>query len=712
MRKYFLIFIGLFLGQLAIAQAPESFDKLRANVADFLTQSDPHFANNQVPQAWQDQSAVIIAQKTMFTFDQRTSFRLLGASKKSVVILEKERRKIKLLDQSSVTLFSELYYDGSDVNNGFDGKIIKADGKIIALELEKAVLVEDEENVPGVFRSYTSAGGERFYKVPVNNLEIGDIIDYAYQVNNIAGTYSNLLEFTPIYYPCHRQFGVMHQQFEVKLDNNTYLNHRAVNGAPSFAERNEAGNNIYTWEDANRPIIKQQSFLNSFLQLPMVKFQIVYSSKEDARNLFILDRSELKTDLNATELTKKAAIILQSAQGSTAQIFPQIRYHLQKMDVMDVSEEEYIKSCYYVMRHNYALGDRKISGQVFVNTMQQLMRLRKIESQIGVTASRYTTHIKDIIFRSELEWFIKIKGKLIFPPTAMSNLYDMPASMQGVEAYMIPTDKGGLATAITLPVIPLAENKSSFNYQVSLSAANIDHLVVTSKQEHLQNNRDGHIDKVMTYELYQFEDWKTYGGWDDKEAMPPAQQDQLNTEISKYRAEGRKLKPIFMENQLKGEFDDVVSYQRFHLLQDGRSLRKPALIFQEDFTVGDMVQHAGKSLLVKLPGFLTSQLQLTDEQRVRQYDADLSTARTLQYQIQFNVPAGYNVLGLEDLNKQVDNETGSFTSSAALENNVLTIKATKIYKVTYVKKEDWPKMLEWIDAAYGFSQKRVLLRKI
>jgi hypothetical protein len=357
------------------------------------------------------------------------------------------------------------------------------------------------------------------------------------------------------------------------------------------------------------------------------------------------------------------------------------------------------------------LGDREIPGQVFVNTMQQLMKARKIESQIGVTASRYTTHIKDIIFRSELEWFIKIKGKLIFPPTAMSNLYDMPANLQGVEAYMIPTDKGALATSETLPVVPFSDNKSSFNYQVSFNAANIDQLVVTSQQEHFQNNRDGHINKVMTYELYQFEDWRTYGGWDDKEAMRPEQQDQLNAEISKYRAEGRKLKPIFMENQLKEEFDDVVSYQRFHLSQDGRSIRKPALIFQEDFTVGDMVQHAGKSLLVKLPGFLTNQLQLTDEQRVRQYDADLRTARTLQYQIQFNVPAGYNVLGLEDLNKQVDNETGSFTSSATLENNVLTIKATKIYKKIYVKKEDWPKMLEWIDAAYGFSQKRILLRK-
>lgn len=710
MRSFILALAAICTVQVAEAQSSEPFDKLRANVAQFLQQADPVFANAQIPADWQNQSAVIIAQKTTFSFDQRTSFRLLGAAKKSVIILERERRKIKLLDQSAVTLFSELYYDGGDANNGFDGKVIKADGKVIPLELEKSVSVEGDDGVPGIFKSYTSTGDERFYKVPVNGLEIGDIIDYAYQVNNVAGTYGNFLEFTPIYYPCHRQYSVMKQQFEVKLDNNTYLNHRAVNGAPAFTERSEGGYNIYNWEDGNRPIIKQQVFLNSYLQLPMVKFQIVYSSREDARNLFILDRNELKRDLTAAELSKKATGLLQSAQGSASQIIPSVRYHLSKMEVLDASEDEYIKACYYVLRHIFSVRRNELPGAAFASTMQQLMKMRRIDVQVGVTASRYTTSIKDIIFKSELEWFIKVKDKFIFPPNAMSNLADIPPSMQGIAAYLLPTGTGE-ATAITLPIVPHTDNVSNFNYQVSMSAANPDHLVVTSMQEHLRNNRDGNIGKAMTYEIYQFDDWKTYGGWDDTEAMRPEQQDQLNADISKYRAEGRKLKPQFMETQLKDEFSDVISYQRFQLTQDGRNMRKPALIYHEDFTLGDMVLHAGKSLLIKLPEFLTNQLQLTDEQRNRQYDADMRNLRTYNYIIQFTVPAGYKVLGLEELNLQKENETGAFISSATLANNVVTIKTSKMYKQLLVKKEDWPKVMEWVDAAYAFSQKKILLRK-
>ena len=42
----------------------------------------------------------------------------------------------------------------------------------------------------------------------------------------------------------------------------------------------------------------------------------------------------------------------------------------------------------------------------------------------------------------------------------------------------------------------------------------------------------------------------------------------------------------------------------------------------------------------------------------------------------------------------------------------LNILVKKHYKQTTVKKEDWPKLLEMLDAAYNFSQKKVLLKKL
>jgi hypothetical protein len=695
----------------AFAQGPEIFEKLRTNVADFLNQNDPDFSTKEIPSGWNKQSAVIMAQKTFIGFDQRTSFKLLGANKKNVYILEKERRRIKLLDQNAVNTFSELYFDAGDKDNGFDGKITKADGQVIPLELEKAVRVEEESAVPGLFKSYTGRGGHRFYKVPVNNLEIGDIIDYAYQVNNDAGTYGSFIEFDPVYYACYRTYSVMSQKFEIKLDKTTFLNSRSVNGAPEFKESTSGEYNLYVWEDQKREKIKNQIFLNEYLQLPMIKFQIVYSNTENAKNLFIGNRGELKTKLTEAELTKKASAMFGGAMAQANIELQRALFHLKKMDVMQSKEDVYILACYYVLRHNYSLGDRNMSGALFAAMMKQLLAQRRIETNVGVTASNQLTRPEDIIFRSEVEWFVELNGKYIFAPTAMSHINDIPLWAQGNTAFILPKGKETTVESVTIPIVPYTDNISQYQFNVTMDPTNKDQLLVKAKHTFKGNNRLANSDKVLYYELYQPEDWRTYGGWDDKEAMNNAQQESLSEQISKYKAEARKIKPKFMEDQLKQDFDDVIKYDRFRLVQDGRHMRKQELIFEEDYTLGEMVLYAGKSILVKLPGFLTNQLKLSGEERIRNYDAYLGVQKSFDYQIKFTVPTGYKVLGLKELNQLVENETGSFKSEAKLENGIVTIQAVKTYKQSKVSREDWPKMLEWIDAANNFSKQKILLRQ-
>jgi hypothetical protein len=447
------------------------------------------------------------------------------------------------------------------------------------------------------------------------------------------------------------------------------------------------------------------------MQFPMIKFQIVYSNTENAKNLFIGNRGELKNKLTPEELTKKAKTMLTSAEAYANQQIPTVNMHLKKMDVTDVKIENYIVACYYVLRHNYALGDDDMSGSLFAAMMKQLLARKGIESKVGVTASNRLTKIEDIIFRREVEWFLELNGKYLFAPTAVSHINDIPAWAQGSTAYFIPKDKETVAEPIVLPVVPFSDNVTQYSYDVLMNATNTDVLMVKAKHSHKNNNRVANSDRLLYYELYQIEDWKTYGGWDDKETLTAAQQENLDGQITRYKAEARKLKPKFMEEKLKEEFSEVIKYDRFRLVQDGRHMKKQELIYEEDYTLGEMVQYAGKSMLVKLPGFLTNQLKLTGEERTRLYDAYLNTQRSYQYQVKFTVPVGYKVSGLADMNQVVDNETGRFESTAKLENGVVMITATKTYKDAFVEKAKWPLMLEWIDAAYNFSQKKILLRQ-
>jgi hypothetical protein len=45
-------------------------------------------------------------------------------------------------------------------------------------------------------------------------------------------------------------------------------------------------------------------------------------------------------------------------------------------------------------------------------------------------------------------------------------------------------------------------------------------------------------------------------------------------------------------------------------------------------------------------------------------------------------------------------------TKATIEGNVLKLNIKKIYEQTKIKKEDFNKMLEFLDAAYNFSQRK------
>jgi len=689
----------------------EQLNKLRQNVQSFLEENDDSFANNSIPVNWENQSAVIIAQKTTMFFDQKTSFRLFGKNDRKVIILEKERRKIKLLDNSAVETFSELYFDMTDAANGFDGKVIKADGKVEKLDLSRAIVVEDDGDVPGLFKSYTQSGVKRYYKVPVNGLQPGDILDYAYVANNDATLRDNYMEFVPVYYQCHRTYSTMKQAFEIKLDPNTFLCSKSMNGAPEFVEKEQGEFNVYSWEDRSREKLKDQNFVNEYLLLPMMKFQIVFSSKENAGNLFIGNRGELKTTFTPEELGKKLGAMYTANNSSyNNALLAQVKYHLKKMDALAYKDDDFIKACYYIIRHVSLMNDLRISSGSFAYVLKKLMDEQKIPCSIMVTAANNLTALKDVIFRSELEWFIKVKDKYVFVSNNMSNLYDMPTYVQGNTAYNVALGKVTTIEPATLPVATVQDNGLDYVMEASLDVAT-ENLNVTSSQEYRGNSRDRQINTALTYENFIPMDWKTYGGYDELDELPEIRRDALNERISKYRKEGQRLKPLYMERELKREYPEVIKYNAFRLLQDGRSFKKPELKYTEEYQLGDFVRHAGKSLLVSIPSLASHQLQIKGDERNRQYDIDVRYARQVKWTINFAIPAGYNVLGLEDLQNKIDNETGSFISTASLQAGKLVIVATKTYKQPRIGKSNWASMLQWIDAAYNFSQKKILLRK-
>jgi hypothetical protein len=112
-----------------------------------------------------------------------------------------------------------------------------------------------------------------------------------------------------------------------------------------------------------------------------------------------------------------------------------------------------------------------------------------------------------------------------------------------------------------------------------------------------------------------------------------------------------------------------------------------------------------------LPKLIEAQTEIKDKQKKRDRDIYMKYARSFLNEINFTIPDGYSVDGLEALNKEVKNNTGGFISTAKIEGNILKITSKKYYSGNYFPASDWPKMVEFLNAAVDFTKAKVLLKK-
>jgi len=172
----------------------------------------------------------------------------------------------------------------------------------------------------------------------------------------------------------------------------------------------------------------------------------------------------------------------------------------------------------------------------------------------------------------------------------------------------------------------------------------------------------------------------------------------------------KERKEIFEKN-LKEELD-VDNYESFELMQDGRYGDTAMLQFREKFTLKKLVSKAGRNYIFDVGKLIGDQIKLEQSELARrQVDIWLPHARTIENNISINIPPGYSVDGLQELNGAVENESGAFVSSAKVENDKLLINTKKVYKKNFDKKELWPNYIAFLEPAYKFSQSKIVLKK-
>jgi hypothetical protein len=219
-------------------------------------------------------------------------------------------------------------------------------------------------------------------------------------------------------------------------------------------------------------------------------------------------------------------------------------------------------------------------------------------------------------------------------------------------------------------------------------------------------------DKLEFFD-YVNEDYKKYGTESLLDLVKnKKKQDQYQKEfkalIEKIK-EGNKEK---LKKVVSQEFEFEIEEVVFELKNTGRFGSNQPFEYEENFVIkNNLVKKAGSNLIVEIGKILTDQIDVDKKEIDRKNNVYMSFPRSFDNEIIFEIPAGFTVMGLEKLNKKVENETGKFTSTASISGNQLTIRTIKEYKNYFEPNANWSKMVLFLDAAYQFTQEKILLKK-
>ena len=748
MFRYCLICYLLLSSLVLFAQTPQ----LGANIED-------EFKLTAVPEKWKNESAVIIGQKTEYLFTRVS----LNKHSAIVRIHEYVHKRIKLQDKNSLEKFSSFYY----MTMGKDGKaeyrIIKANGKETVLDMKNAI--EEEKDIPAIYRPIFLKMNVKSMKIAIPDLEVGDIIDYTLKSTIDWDMKQNGIEFSPFIFSLANSYPTMFQQYRFTMADGMKVRYRAYNGAPNIkfdAKSSVYGDKnsylSYYFLDKEREKSNEERWSFEYRNTPSVKFRVVLLADNDDESKGLGQATVDRSGLDVAQVYRNYAGAAAYVTTTTNSMVGYTTEYMVKKKAEGAfkNDDEVIRETYYCLRkvflemyykgpvhselEKYMTGKKlykkvlaaqkkdvtsqkeekedaiRINGLTFATALRQALAAMGIPSELYVYVPRKYGGWRDAIFYEELDFCLRVRSKRKFVYLEAFNNFDAfgtPYSyMENVEGFAIGYQEADQYFRATIPPTTVADNIEKQEYVLDLSA-NMDVIRAERTSSYLGAEKQGHIEQANLDRSYLNHDFEKYF---NEPRQKGKKKDEVVIETSaKYedpdKEERVKERNELFEKDLKAEFE-LDKYEGFELLKDGRYGDTAWLRYKENFGVKKLVSKAGKNYILEIGKFIGSQIKLEpSEIAARQTDIWVPYVRTIENVITLNIPKDYTVDGIQDLNMSVDNESGSFMSTAKLEGDKLIITTRKLYKKNFDKKEAWPNYIAFLEPAYKFSQTKIVLKK-
>ncbi len=716
MKVFFLALAGLiFISTHTLA------DEHSQMIQETMWSADNQLFNTtKVPEKWQNESAVILAKLNRLEYTKPPIIAELRTN--SIYHL-----RIKLNDKNAINEYAELSFPsarrGLSVYTGF--KLIKPDGREVIIDNSQAVEMEMKE------RSSRYA----YKKIAIPGLEEGDILDYYIYEEEALPLSSKMYYFDPVQHCLPQEYPVVEQRIEFKAQRRCFISLNSSNGAPQLTESiDEASEDItYVLVDKDREAVKDLRWFYPYRELPTIKFRAAYASGKAIRKTDVLlgEPGKVKSEVSNKELTDFLTYLL----VNTYTVNKTMHKHIKKQVPKDAGNFEKAKAAFYFRRNeelnwdevqtiadkdtwNQSLAMYKDSRFQSLDRFSTFLAAQKIPHDIVMAIPRDIASIDDLLLEHEIKYLLRVKEGDEYLYLSPVDNYRMPgeidADLMGTEAFVVD----GLAKfadwkpeRITLPVIEKKENCENSQLIVELS----DDFKTTNIA--IETSLSGYLRNYAQYQLLDIYDYK-----EEESAKFKMQQDFEGTLWMKKKLLG--LRESYLKTKEKNRLEalkemtssnydfTIDTVADFKLLQSGRFDTVPDMRYAYSFATDELIKKAGNNYMLEIGKLIQRQATIEKEELERNHGIYMHSPRTYNYSIQLNIPDGYTIQGIEQLNTEVKNEQGGFISSARVEGNQLIVQTEKYYNNLYDEAATWPNYIAFLNAASNFSTQKILLKKL
>lgn len=701
-----------------------AFSQDKAKIKDFFWgSSDTYKSVTAIPAKWKNESAVIVYKREFYDYHK------FG---KSVTYTSAIRKRIKLQDAVAIKEFSEFSFNNKFYSNkGFyykkgtntiGIKIIKPNGKEIEVDVDKESKTNDKES-----------------KIAIANLEIGDVIDFYYYSIESFKSYFDY-GFEPVETTLGDVYPTMNWELNLQTENDFFINFNTYNGAPDLVEIPLSNSGERKYELKANDIEKNEfpRWFFPLVELPCYKFQIYFARSGKFENMADAFLSEKERDVKKTVSKEDVFNFYNTKFSPVGSVNLENRFMKNKTFA---TEEEKVREVYYYGRHEFftqfieatIVKDAEImpnafeyyltasffsTQREFINHFMAFLKDNNISYDIIVGTANYNGTIDDLLIEQNISPILRVNTKTpiyleYFTPFKTIDQFDY--RLENTKAFVFQISKGKKivdSELITLPSSTVKDNVSKNTTTVSVTNDMLGFLVTRATALTGQFKESAQQDKLSFYD-YLNEDYDKYG----KSHLFDYVRNKKNN--ARYRKEFEALinkvkdsKKETFKKETSQEFGFDVENHTLTFKNTGRFGVKTPFVYDETFDVkNSLIKKAGTNYIIEIGKLLTSQVEIDKKEKERKNNIYMSFPRSYENEIIFIIPAGYTVAGLEKFNVNVSNATGRFVSTAAIIGDKLVIKTIKQYENYFEPNSNWPKMIAFLDAAYQFTQEKILLKK-